>query len=79
MSREPLELGFEEALAQLEQIVGELEAGQLSLQEALERFEQGMVLKEFCEQQLAEAEARIEQYVAPERPIQEEDGDMLSQ
>ena len=73
------ELGFEEALAQLEQIVAELEAGQLSLQEALERFEQGMVLKEFCEQQLAEAEARIEQYVAPERPIQEEDGDMLSQ
>lgn len=60
------ELDFEEALESLEQIVAELEAGELPLHEALEKFEKGMELKKLCEQKLTEAEARIEQYVKAE-------------
>ena len=73
------ELGFEEALEQLEQIVAELEAGELPLQEALDKFEQGMKLKEFCEQKLAEAEARIEQYVESRPQTQDGEENTLSE
>lgn len=73
------ELGFEEALEQLEQIVAELEAGELPLQEALDKFEQGMKLKQFCEQKLAEAEVRIERYVESQPQTQEGDEGTLSE
>ncbi len=66
MSPDTEELGFEEALEKLDQIVAELEAGELPLQEALAKFEEGMQLKKLCEQKLAETEARIEQYVESE-------------
>jgi exodeoxyribonuclease VII small subunit len=61
-------LTFEEALVRLEQIVAELEGGDLALEEALQKFKIGMDLKEFCEQKLAEAEAQIEEYVASHEP-----------
>lgn len=38
------EMSFEQALAELEQIVSQLEAGQLSLDEALALFERGQAL-----------------------------------
>ena len=38
------ELTFEEAIENLENIVGELEAGKLSLYESVKKFEQGMKL-----------------------------------
>ena len=68
-------LEFEAALTELEEIVAELEEGELSLEQALEKFKRGMALKELCECKLAEAEAQIEEYVAEQVP--EPEGESL--
>jgi exodeoxyribonuclease VII small subunit len=51
---------FEEALAQLEAIVSELEEGQVPLAEGLARYEQGIKLLRQCYQQLEQVQRRIE-------------------
>jgi exodeoxyribonuclease VII small subunit len=52
--------GFEDALAELERIVHELEEGKIPLAEGLARYEQGVRLLKQCYQQLAEVERCIE-------------------
>jgi len=52
---------FEQSLKQLEQIVRELESGDLPLELALKKFEEGMDLSKFCSQKLEETERRITQ------------------
>ena len=54
------DLKFEDCLIRLEQIVGQLEAGTLSLDESLKVFEEGIVLARHCARYLADAERRIE-------------------
>lgn len=51
---------FEVALAQLQQIVAELEDGTLGLEQSLARFEQGIGLLRNCYQILERAEQKIE-------------------
>ena len=51
---------FEDSLAELEQIVHDLEDGQIGLADALARYEQGAKLLKECYKQLAEAEQKIE-------------------
>ena len=51
---------FESCLEDLEKVVKELEAGDLSLERSLELFEKGMHLSESCRKQLEEAETRVE-------------------
>ncbi|MCC6698514.1 MAG: exodeoxyribonuclease VII small subunit [Candidatus Hydrogenedentes bacterium] len=51
---------FEKDLEKLEEIVGALEEGELSLDEALKRFEEGIKLAKRCEKALSEAEKKIE-------------------
>ncbi len=51
---------FEEALAQLENIVSELEEGQVPLADGLARYEQGIKLLRQCYQQLEQVQRRIE-------------------
>jgi len=51
---------FEEALAELEKIVRELEDGKVELDGAIEKYERGAALKKHCEAKLNEAQARIE-------------------
>ena len=55
---------FEVAFAQLEEIVGKLEAGDLPLDEALSLFEQGQKLAAFCSARLDEAELRVQELAA---------------
>jgi exodeoxyribonuclease VII small subunit len=57
---EPAEIRFEEALANLEQIVHDLEDGQLPLHEALAQYEKGVQLLKGCFYLLERAERRIE-------------------
>ncbi len=52
-------VSFEKALAQLEQIVREMESGTLPLESALKKFEEGIKLSRFCSQRLEETERRI--------------------
>jgi len=56
---QPVE-SFESSLDQLDRVVKELEAGDLSLERSLELFERGMGLSEICRKQLEEAETRVE-------------------
>ena len=51
---------FETGLQELENIVREMESGELPLERALELFEKGMKLSESCRKQLEEAETRVE-------------------
>ncbi len=52
---------FEEALESLEEVVSQLEAGQLSLADSLDSYEFGILLMRRCEEILAQAELRVRQ------------------
>ena len=51
---------FERSLAELEAIVGKLEAGDLSLDESLKQFERGVQLTRVCQSALKQAEQKVE-------------------
>lgn len=51
---------FEQAMARLEAIVGELEKGDLPLDESLKIFEEGIRLSKNCLKVLEEAERKVE-------------------
>ena len=53
-------LPFEEALRRLEEIVSQLEGGQVALEKSIEIYETGNHLRAHCESLLKSAEARIE-------------------
>ncbi|MCH8861384.1 MAG: exodeoxyribonuclease VII small subunit [Proteobacteria bacterium] len=53
-------MAFEEALAALEQIVGKLESGEVSLEESIDIYTRGTYLKRHCQEKLKDAQARIE-------------------
>jgi len=54
------DIKFEDALQRLEQIVDQLEAGDLPLEDSLKVFEEGVALARRCAKYLEEAEKRIE-------------------
>ena len=54
------EMKFETALGKLEEIVKQLEEGDLSLDDSLKMFEEGVKLSRVCSTKLAAAERRIE-------------------
>ena len=62
-SAEIASLSFEEALAELEQIVRRLETGSARLDEAIGAYERGALLKRHCESKLREAQSRVEKIV----------------
>jgi exodeoxyribonuclease VII small subunit len=51
---------FESALARLEEIVQQLEQGDLSLEQSLKLFEEGIKLSRICNTRLEEAERKVE-------------------
>nr|WP_309270756.1 exodeoxyribonuclease VII small subunit [Paenibacillus sp.] len=57
------ELKFEDAMIQLEDIVGELEHGDVPLEKAIELFQEGMKLSQLCSQKLEQVERKIEMIV----------------
>lgn len=52
--------GFEEALAELENIVSQMESGQLPLEQSLATYKRGTELLQFCQKSLAEIEQQIQ-------------------
>ncbi len=56
-------MSFEDALAELEQIVRRLEGGQVKLDEAILSYERGAQLKQHCERKLNEAQQRVDRIV----------------
>ena len=66
LAAEPVDLktlSFEQALAELEKIVAELESGQAPLERSIEMYERGAVLKAHCEARLKAAQLRVEKIV----------------
>jgi len=51
---------FEAALARLEEIVKELETGDLPLEQSLKLYEEGIKLSRLCNKRLEDAERRVE-------------------
>jgi exodeoxyribonuclease VII small subunit len=56
-------MSFEEALAELEQIVKRLEEGKGKLDDAIDSYERGAQLKQHCEAKLSEAQGRVDKIV----------------
>jgi exodeoxyribonuclease VII small subunit len=63
-NKEISKMSFEEALAALEQVVGQLEGGQVPLEQSIALYERGDALKKHCEARLSEAELKVQKIVA---------------
>ncbi len=61
---------FEAAMQRLDDIVAQLEQGEIALDEAVKIFEEGMELYRRCSQRLQEVEKKIERLVKTERGFQ---------
>ncbi len=60
MAQTPVtELSFEQAMAELEHVVGRLERGDVALDESIALYERGAALKKRCEAKLKEAEEKV--------------------
>ena len=52
-------MSFEEAMKELETVVGQLERGDVPLEESIGLYERGAALKARCEEKLKEAEEKV--------------------
>ena len=57
---------FEEAMGQLEQIIQQLESGDVALEKAIELFQKGTELSKICSDKLAQIEGKMEVLVEKE-------------
>lgn len=64
---------FEESMKNLENIVSELENGNLNLDESVEKFEEGMKIAKQCNNILEDAEKKITILLEKDRELKEED------
>ena len=64
-------IDFEASLGQLEQMVEQMEDGELSLEESLKAFERGVKLTRECQQALQEAEQKVQL-------LSEQSGDLVA-
>ncbi|ACL76251.1 exodeoxyribonuclease VII small subunit [Ruminiclostridium cellulolyticum] len=67
-----IEKSFEEAIAELEQIVLKLEKGEATLEESITSFQQGIELSRYCAARLDEAEKQITMLIKDEEDNFEE-------
>lgn len=72
MSKEETPLNFEQQLSELEQIVADMEKGDLSLEESLKAYEKGIQLTRECQVALDKAQQRIDILVEREGKLVEE-------
>lgn len=67
----PESMSFEDALGELETIVGALESGKAPLEDSISSYERGIALKKQCEKKLSEAQEKIEKIsVQPDGSIE---------
>ena len=53
-------MSFEDALAELDEIVAKLESGSVNLEDSIDIYTRGSLLKLHCEQKLKSAQSKIE-------------------
>lgn len=62
MSEKPVaQMSFEEAMKELEAVVGQLDRGDVALDQSIRLYERGAALKKRCEDELARAEEKVAQ------------------
>ena len=66
-------LSFEEALTELEEIVGRLERGDIDLEDSISIYERGEALKSHCESKLEKAKMKVDKIIT------QPDGDFSSE
>ena len=59
MPKKSNKIDFEKTFTELENLVNQMEKGDLSLEESLQCFEKGMSLTKDCQQALSEAEQKV--------------------
>ena len=59
MTKEQLNITFEEAMEKLESIVGRLEDGEVPLEESINLYKEGMELSKWCHDKLKTAEEQL--------------------
>lgn len=61
MNDKPVEeMSFEDAMRELEAVVGQLERGDVALEDSIKLYERGAALKARCEVKLKEAEEKVD-------------------
>lgn len=74
MAKKPL--NFEKALSDLEQLVEDMEQGDLSLEDSLKNFEKGIALTTECQKTLQKAELKVQELVEKNGKLLEKDFDL---
>lgn len=64
---------FEQAMAELEEIVKKLEKGELTLEDSINCFQRGVELAKYCSKKLDEAERSITMLIESEKGIIEKE------
>ncbi len=72
MSKNPKPLNFEKQLKELEEVVANMEAGELTLEESLKAYEKGIRLTRECQAALDDAQQRIDILVERDGKLTEE-------
>jgi exodeoxyribonuclease VII small subunit len=63
MAKAKKSIDFEESLDQLEELVDDMENGDLSLEDSLKAFEQGIKLTRECQTALVQAEQKVQMLI----------------
>nr|WP_283106398.1 exodeoxyribonuclease VII small subunit [Shewanella submarina] len=66
VAKKPENLSFEESLAELEQIVAQLERGEIPLDDALKQFERGIALVRSSQTKLEQAQQKVAILMQPD-------------
>jgi len=64
---------FEESLKKLEQLVNELESGNLDLDKGLEVYERAVVLRDHCKKILDECDRKVQKLIETSEGTKKED------
>ncbi|WP_088104730.1 exodeoxyribonuclease VII small subunit [Halalkalibacter urbisdiaboli] len=71
MSERKEELTFEEAMEKLEEVVEQLEKGDVALEKAISMFQEGMALSKQCHEKLVKVEKQMDQILHADGEIEE--------
>ena len=66
---------FEKSLAELETLVDQMEAGELSLEDSLKQFERGVTLTKACHKALSDAEQKVKILMGEDEDLRDFDSE----
>lgn len=74
MAKKQEEQTFETALARLEEIVAQLETGEVALEEAMTLYEEGVRLSALCQSKLTAAEKKMDEILELDGTLRDKGG-----